>query len=1146
MIARGFRLLVSAGGALLAALAVIVVLGAWRLSMGPVSADILTPTIESALGGLFEGLRVRIGATYATWAGWSHLVRLRADDVLLVDSDGHETARAPSVFVSLDPAPLLRGVVAPVDITVDHPTLRLRRSGSGIDLALDDAADAASVTLRDIDPAALTGDSALAHLQTLEIIGANLVVEDERQGRRLDVPASRISVSRNGDDMSAELDADLVLNGEPADLVVLASWSPRADRWEAAMAFGNVRPRSLARMAPELEHLAVADAPMHGTVTATGNGAGDIVSVGFDVTAGNGAIIVADEVLTTIGGPAVSESVAVESMLIRGRYVGTERRLEVSSFEATFPRGQRIRWPGSPGLSAPLRAVSGRGRYLFGAERLEWDRMAIVVDPSGALQAADLPDLNVPLRSITFSGAWDVADRHLHITSLAARVAGAIVSVVADVTGPGEARTVVADVSLTRMTMDDVARLWPAFFKPNVRAWSMAHLDTGSMEGASANVRATMAPDGVTLDDLSGTARFRDVTIDYLPPMPPVVGADIDAVFDKSTVTFATLGGAAGAIDGVPLSSGTVRFTGLGTDSEIAHLEVSATGELQRVFRIIDHPPLRYARAVGINPDDTSGRAEVTLALRFPLLDALTVDEIQVEADASAEKLRIANAVFGRDLHDGTIALRIDKSGVDISGEAWLGGIRGDILGREDFAADAEVHRRLDIQVPAAHLSEVQKLFLAEDDELPRSILDGDVSAEIRVIQSDAASGRIEADLDFASAFADVPYFGWEKPVGSPASAEVVGEFAGGVLVGIPQFSINAQGLILHGAARFSTDGALQRVDLDSVVSGRTDAAGSFAPQADGGWSVAVRGRSIDLEPLIAELRSEESGADTPSIVAQESPVTLTAEVGDLWLAPDRRLRALSGSVERKGGLWSSVVVDAAVDDGSRFALLIKPDETGNRVLSGSAENTGSLLRTFGVFDDMTGGRLSMYGRFDDSRPSRPVSGQVSVADYHVRNAPFLAQVLGVLALTEIDNTLRGEGLSFDVLEVPFTYADPFLTVTEARANGISLGFTASGTVDMDTGAIAMRGTVVPVYALNSALGHLPLVGYLFSGGEKGGGIFAATYSLSGSLDDTNVIVNPLAVLTPGVLRQVFEAVETAPANGQPAEPEPAFSDSDR
>ncbi len=47
------------------------------------------------------------------------------------------------------------------------------------------------------------------------------------------------------------------------------------------------------------------------------------------------------------------------------------------------------------------------------------------------------------------------------------------------------------------------------------------------------------------------------------------------------------------------------------------------------------------------------------------------------------------------------------------------------------------------------------------------------------------------------------------------------------------------------------------------------------------------------------------------------------------------------------------------------------------------------------------------------------------------------------------------------------------------------------------------------------------MIGGLFSA-EKGGGVFAMNYSLSGPIDNPTVVANPLSVLTPGILRGMF------------------------
>ena len=63
---------------------------------------------------------------------------------------------------------------------------------------------------------------------------------------------------------------------------------------------------------------------------------------------------------------------------------------------------------------------------------------------------------------------------------------------------------------------------------------------------------------------------------------------------------------------------------------------------------------------------------------------------------------------------------------------------------------------------------------------------------------------------------------------------------------------------------------------------------------------------------------------------------------------------------------------------------------------------------------------------------------------------------------------------------------------------------------------------MVPAYGINSMLGAVPILGDLLAS-RKGEGVFGVTYSMKGPLADPGLMVNPLSVLTPGILRRIFE-----------------------
>jgi uncharacterized protein YhdP len=125
------------------------------------------------------------------------------------------------------------------------------------------------------------------------------------------------------------------------------------------------------------------------------------------------------------------------------------------------------------------------------------------------------------------------------------------------------------------------------------------------------------------------------------------------------------------------------------------------------------------------------------------------------------------------------------------------------------------------------------------------------------------------------------------------------------------------------------------------------------------------------------------------------------------------------------------------------------------------------------------------------------------------------------MTLYGLVEVMRGPGLGFTRMEAPFRLTDDTLDINDARAFSSSLGLTARGRLDLAAQTIDMQGTIVPAYFFNSLLGDIPLVGKLFSP-ERGGGVFAASYTVRGPVADPQVSVNPLAALTPGFLRGLF------------------------
>jgi hypothetical protein len=231
-------------------------------------------------------------------------------------------------------------------------------------------------------------------------------------------------------------------------------------------------------------------------------------------------------------------------------------------------------------------------------------------------------------------------------------------------------------------------------------------------------------------------------------------------------------------------------------------------------------------------------------------------------------------------------------------------------------------------------------------------------------------------------------------------------------------------------------------------------------------------------------------------------------------------LQGVVAHAESDGRLTRRATVSGRTAAGVSFQTTIEP-QAGGRQLSASTADAGGLLQALDVLDDMQGGQLTLKGRYDDAQPGHPLRGTAEISDFRIGEAPALAKLLQAMTLYGLVDTLRGPGLGFTKLVAPFRLADDVLDITDGRAFNTSLGLTAKGRINLARRTADAQGTIVPAYFFNSLLGEIPFVGPWLSP-ERGGGLFAAAYTVHGSLDDPTVRINPLTTLTPGFLRGVF------------------------
>jgi uncharacterized protein YhdP len=311
----------------------------------------------------------------------------------------------------------------------------------------------------------------------------------------------------------------------------------------------------------------------------------------------------------------------------------------------------------------------------------------------------------------------------------------------------------------------------------------------------------------------------------------------------------------------------------------------------------------------------------------------------------------------------------------------------------------------------------------------------------------------------------------------------------------------------------------IERLVLGRLRAGRSAGALDLRHQAEQGYEVSVRAETLDLDPILeARAQAEHSEDDG----GQPTPLSLML-TADRVLLGGHGLSEVDAHLVRDAQGWRAANLQGRLPKGGSVALTLA-DDAGQRRVRITSDDAGDLFQTLDQTTRIEGGELELKATIAQQVPTLAAEGTFRIHRFRLLDAPVLARLLTLASLTGIGNLLGGEGIYFDRLELPFTLRDDLLSIDRGRMSGSQLGLTVKGNVDLARDQFDLQGTLVPIYGLNRIIGKIPLVGPFLSGSE-GEGAFAATYSMTGPLSEPQVRVNPLAVLAPGFLRELFSGI---------------------
>ena len=194
-----------------------------------------------------------------------------------------------------------------------------------------------------------------------------------------------------------------------------------------------------------------------------------------------------------------------------------------------------------------------------------------------------------------------------------------------------------------------------------------------------------------------------------------------------------------------------------------------------------------------------------------------------------------------------------------------------------------------------------------------------------------------------------------------------------------------------------------------------------------------------------------------------------------------------------------------------------KDNKTNKKYLEIYSDLTDPLLTELSFFKGLSGGKLLFTSIIDDVRSN----SNLKIENFKVINAPGLIKLLSLTDLSGLEDLAKGDGLSFDLLEINMEKNKDFLKLNEILALGPSMSVLMEGYQSKDL--TSLRGTLVPAKTLNTIISKIPVIGKIVIPKEVGEGLFGISFKMKGPKGNIKTTINPIRTLTPRFIQKVID-----------------------
>ena len=669
-----------------------------------------------------------------------------------------------------------------------------------------------------------------------------------------------------------------------------------------------------------------------------------------------------------------------------------------------------------------------------------------------------------------------------------------------------------------------VKQLWPFWMASKPRTWVEGNLFGGSVTNA---VISVFIPAG-RLREASQTGKLQlgknelHIAFDIdgarmnvpgeIPPLRDTK-AHFDLTGPNMVVDIASATSYFSTGRTITLSDSSFSIPATYDKPLMANLDLTISGSGDAIGELLSYKPLEVLQRTEFKPEDFNGKIVAKVDARIGLIKDQQPPPPEWRATLDLDNVDLLKPMNNRKIDNLTGVISADPQSVHLQAQAQIDGIPAQIDMVEPTDSKSTVKRG---RVITATLTDAQR-----NTVLPglRDMIDGPVKVELTRIDDD----RQGVKVDLGKAALTVPWIGWSKGSGIAATAQF--EASGpDSQTALKNFTLKGDGFGASGDLLISK-GSLTSASFTSVkLSALDDFALSLKRSKSGGYDVAVSGNSADIRPILARLKASTSGGQQSSNGDGSASATVRANLDKVIGFNDETIGNVKGVYSISGGKTTAADFSGLTRSGE--ALVTQMSKGANGVIRITSGDAGAVARFTDLYKHLQGGLLNLSLR---SIGQDDWDGSLDIRNFSIIDDKKLSTIVstpsgknGKSLNSAVKQNIDTRSQSFERGFARLVMRDGVLSVENGVVRGVQVGATFQGVLKDASGKMDMTGTFMPAYGLNRLFAEVPIVGFILGNGSDRG-LIGITFRLTGTIEKSNLQINPLSIIAPGVFRQIFE-----------------------